>query len=204
MNLSSKSAAGRRQGEWVKQIQLDPADEYIRTEYRLHRKVNGAYVKVVAVSRGRRGKAITLARLIMNPAVDEFVDHINGDTFDNRRVNLRIVTAAQNTMNARKAEWGSASKYKGVTREHNRWLASIRVDGRAVRIGKFDNEIECATAYDTAARIHHGEYATLNFPQAGERSALRVAAESPADKAHRSPESAGDTITEFQIATRFH
>jgi hypothetical protein len=35
-------------------------------------------------------------------------------------------------------------------------------------IGRFDDEIEAARAYDEAVRSYHGEYAHLNFPDAEE------------------------------------
>jgi hypothetical protein len=41
------------------------------------------------------GEMIYLEDLIMNPAPDETVIHLNGDTLDNRRVNLKIVKKMQ-------------------------------------------------------------------------------------------------------------
>lgn len=40
-----------------------------------------------------------LHRVIMDPPKDMVVDHINGDTLDNRRSNLRICTVATNNRN---------------------------------------------------------------------------------------------------------
>jgi hypothetical protein len=37
------------------------------------------------------GKMVYLEDLIMNPAPDETVIHVNGNTLDNRRANLKIV-----------------------------------------------------------------------------------------------------------------
>ena len=91
------------------------------------------------------------------------VDHINGNTLDNRRGNLRACTHTQNMQNKRKRK-ATSSRYKGVSRRENgRWLANIRVDGTLLRLGLFDSEIDAAKTYDTAARQHFGEYARLNF-----------------------------------------
>lgn len=98
-------------------------------------------------------------------------DHINGDGLDNRRTNLRPVTAGQNVANSRKGKW--SSRYKGVSwcKRTKRWRANIMVDGRQPSLGYYDVEEDAARAYDAAARRHFGEYAALNFPGPGERSA---------------------------------
>jgi hypothetical protein len=44
------------------------------------------------------GKTIRLHRLILN-CPDKFIDHINHNTLDNRRQNLRIVTPKENNKN---------------------------------------------------------------------------------------------------------
>jgi hypothetical protein len=67
-----------------------------------------------------------------------------------------------------------SSKYKGVCRQtkNSKWLALITLNDRTVRIGAFSTEVEAAHAYDVAARKNFGEFACLNFPRKGERSAL--------------------------------
>jgi hypothetical protein len=96
------------------------------------------------------------------------VDHRNGDGLDNRRANLRPATIAQNHANMRK--YGGSSDFKGVSliRSTGNWRAAVA--GKYV--GSFADEIDAALAYDRAARLRFGEFAALNFPEPGERSAL--------------------------------
>jgi hypothetical protein len=54
-----------------------------------------------------------------------FIDHINGNKLDNRRENLRIVTATENNRNRTKRE-NTSSKYYGVVKRNpNRFDVSI-------------------------------------------------------------------------------
>jgi hypothetical protein len=94
------------------------------------------------------------------------VDHINNNSLDNRKANLRLATPAQNARNRRKMATKTSSKYKGVSYHsgQKKWCAAIRVDGQYKYFGLFKNEIDAAKAYDKAARKHHKEFAVLNFP----------------------------------------
>ena len=74
------------------------------------------------------------------------VDHINGNTVDNRKCNLRIVTNRLNGMNRHQKK---TSKYPGVcwaTRDR-RWIAQAQISGKHVLIGYFKFEEEAHEAY---------------------------------------------------------
>lgn len=105
------------------------------------------------------------------------VDHINGNGLDNRRCNLRVSTPSQNGGNRRAGSTGS-SRFKGVSwhKRQQRWVAYIRVAGRRIQAGSFVSEVAAARAYDDAAREAFGEFAALNVPRPGERSALEPVA----------------------------
>lgn len=109
---------------------------------------------------GREG--IYLHRLLVGAVKGQVVDHINGDTLDNRLCNLRIVTARQNRANSRKTK-GNTSGFKGVTRSGTGWVAQIGVNGGREYLGYFTHAERAAQAYDRAAIRIHGEHAGLNF-----------------------------------------
>jgi hypothetical protein len=90
------------------------------------------------------------------------LDHKNGDRTDNRIVNLRPSTIAQNQHNAR-LRLDNRSGVKGVSWDsHNkRWRAQIGLRGRTILIGRFRTVGEAAEARAAAANEMHGEFARL-------------------------------------------
>ncbi len=93
------------------------------------------------------------------------VDHINNNTLDNRRENLRVCNSRQNHQN-RKKGYGT-SKYKGVLLppKYKSYKARITADGKIIELGYHKNEIDAAKAYDRAAIEYFGEFANTNFPK---------------------------------------
>jgi hypothetical protein len=72
------------------------------------------------------------------------IDHINGDQSDNRLVNLRSVTGAENCKNRPKLA-GRSSKHIGVSIHRNgRWQATCSVNGRQIYGGLYASEAEAA------------------------------------------------------------
>lgn len=116
---------------------------------------NPGYAENVAVGK--------MHRFIMNPPDDKVIDHINHVTLDNRKLNLRVCTSAENMRN--RVSKKGYSKYKGVSRQsgHKNWVAYIGYDGVHQHLGSFETEEDAAKAYDDAARKHHREFANLNF-----------------------------------------
>lgn len=107
-----------------------------------------------------------LHRLVLERKLDrplqkgEVCDHINGDTLDNRRQNLRAVSHGENIRNQKK-RCNNTSGYKGVSwhkRDHV-WQANIFFDGNAIYLGSFNSAEEAHEAYKTAAIKYHGEFA---------------------------------------------
>ncbi|MCJ7730442.1 MAG: HNH endonuclease [Sedimentisphaerales bacterium] len=112
-----------------------------------------------------RTKISSLHREIMNRPKGVLVDHKNCDSLDNRRANLRLATRAQNAQNTPKRE-NTSSRFIGVcyNKRYKKWYAFIGYEGGKRWLGSFDNEIDAACAYDTAARKYYGEFARLNSP----------------------------------------
>ena len=124
----------------------------------------------------RTQKSIPLHRVILERMVgrklnrNEHTDHINRNSLDNRRCNLRLASHTQNFANSDKQMVFNnkqvSSKYKGVCWDKSRekWLACIGKNNQQINLGRFDDEVEAAKAYDRAALQHFGEFANINFP----------------------------------------
>lgn len=100
------------------------------------------------------------------------VDHKDGDRLNNRRQNLRCATGSQNAGNKRKSSRPKSSRFKGVYWHKQRGQWRVSVANPQQFLGAFTDEAEAAAVYDRAARARWGEFACLNFPKAGERSAI--------------------------------
>jgi len=109
------------------------------------------------------GKSQMMHRVILNAPIGLEVDHINHNTLDNRRCNIRLCTHAQNGRNRLKSS-GTSSKHKGVHwfKPKGYWQAKIKVNGEWIFLGYFDDEDAAGRAYNIAARQHFGEFALLN------------------------------------------
>ena len=109
-------------------------------------------------------------RIILNTPKGMWSDHINHNTLDNRRKNLRIATGSQNQWNKRKAS--GSSKYKGVSwhKGNNKWASQLLAKEKPRYHKEFNSEIDAALAYDVMARKYFGAFACLNFPKTGEQS----------------------------------
>jgi hypothetical protein len=148
---------------------LDSADYYWLRDYSwyLTGKNGKFYVARVEEVANTRIKIKSMQRDIINARKGELVDHRNNNPMDNRSANLRLATREQNVWHRSKMRSYSTSKYIGVCRvkARNRWLATLLFRGKQIWIGRFENEIDAAKAYDKAAKKYFGEFApTPNFP----------------------------------------
>lgn len=102
------------------------------------------------------------------------IDHINGIRHDDRFHNLRLATRSQNCSN--KLKFWKENKYgfRGVKKNHKRFMAMLKTAGKEYYLGVFDTPELAARAYDEAAMKYVGEFARLNFPKTIQRDWLIV------------------------------
>lgn len=117
-------------------------------------------------------KAVAMHDLVFGTKIGgQMIDHINRNRLDNRRENLRAVSAQQNALNRGKMkapERKYKSPYVGVFHKHHAknvlYEAGISIKSRYFYLGRFKTEIEAALQRDAFSYMVHGDLAFLNFP----------------------------------------
>ena len=84
------------------------------------------------------------------------IDHINHNKVDNRKENLRVVNNTQNSWN--KAVWREDGSKIGVRLERGKWLASITINGKMIKLGKYEKYDDAVKARIDAEKKYWGEY----------------------------------------------
>lgn len=99
----------------------------------------------------KKVKTIRMHRELMNAPKGKVIDHINHNTLDNRKSNLRVVSQRQNCQNYEKK---GTSKYPGVSWNsiNKKWTATILIKQNIKNLGYFEDERDAAKAYEEACR----------------------------------------------------
>jgi hypothetical protein len=131
----------------------------------VHRFPNGkVYVYAKHMNPTMNGKRTEerMHQLIMDIPQGMHVDHIDGNTLNNQKSNLRIVTNRQNCMNRHQKK---ASKYPGVTwaKRELRWIAQAQINGKHIHIGSFRSEEDARQAYLGRVTPIENKKTELNF-----------------------------------------
>ena len=143
--------------KYVKELKISAEDVFIISSIRWGFKNNYAI-------QSKRGSKVYLHKLILG-LPDCMVDHINRDTSDNRRENLRLATASENAMNRSPYKGKS---YKGVSTRVSKYtgkttyIARLLVKRKCVYFKTFNNLEEAIKAYNENAIKIFGEFANIN------------------------------------------
>jgi hypothetical protein len=143
---------------------VDDEDYEELSNYNWYANKNHKIIYAIRTCKKEDPTTMLMHRQIMRAKKDQIMDHINGNGLDNRKINLRFCTNAQNQFNSRIKNRFKTSKYKGICwhKDKHKWQAIIQIAGQKIHLGYFVNGREAAIAYNAAARVLFGEFARLN------------------------------------------
>lgn len=111
---------------------------------------------------------LRLHRLVLNLQSSDkvIVDHIDGNTLNNCKSNLRVCTPHENQRNRVVNRTKTSSIYKGVHRKKGAklYFALINTGDKIIQESGYFDEISAAQGYDRLAREYFGDFCRLNFP----------------------------------------
>lgn len=104
----------------------------------------------------------TFARVLLNAPKGMEVDHINGNSLDNRRINLRLVTRQQNRFNIPAHKNKKSGLPKGVTKKRDKYQAKLMYNHQTYSLGCYHTIEGAEAAYLKKAEELQGEFAVHN------------------------------------------
>lgn len=152
-------------GEMETKISLCDLEEVSKMPFTWYPKINEEsqqyYVAANIYISEKKRTTIRLHRYILSPENYYLeVDHINHDTLDNTRENLRITTKSQNQMNRNRSNRNNKTKALGVSyrKDSGKYRVRLYKNRKLVFNSEFDSlEVATQVSIDMRTEIY-GEY----------------------------------------------
>ena len=110
-----------------------------------------------------KNKCINMTTYIMDitDSKRDVVDHLNHDTLDNRRDNLRVTTITDNSKYRKGKNTNNKSGYRNVCwlKDQSKYVVQLMVNGKNQRLGFFTDVEEAAKFAEQMREKHYGEFA---------------------------------------------
>ena len=168
-NGIAKIELHRRKGEnLLATIDLEDLERVINFPYTWYAKYNHTNDCFYVYSspycpETQKCNPLYLHQFIMN-AEGKTVDHMDNDTFNNRKSNLRISTNSDNLKNRKSKNKNNTSGYRNVSwsKSENKWLVQLQINKKNTVLGKFDNVHEAGEFAAEMREKYYGEFAGKN------------------------------------------
>lgn len=123
---------------------------------------NNYYARTNQYHQGSR-KTLRMHRLLFNDCQGMDIDHINHNTLDNRKCNLRCVTRSENMQNLPKTIKSNSSGIRGVSwhKQSKKWQVRVILNNKVNYLGKFDNIMDAKETV-TKFRNKHMPYSEMD------------------------------------------
>lgn len=131
---------------------------------KFQKDINNYYILANIKDKNNKKTTIFLHRFITNCQKGLTVDHINHDTTDNRKKNLRICTQKENNLNQDELRANNKSGYRNISwqKASNAYIITLHIDGKNKTIGRTPSLEEAIKIRDEAKRIY-GVKSVYNF-----------------------------------------
>ena len=106
-----------------------------------------------------KNTSLMLSRLITNAGRGMVVDHINHDTMDNRKNNLRVIEPTYNSRNRNGANKNSISGHRNVSFINGKWTVQLQIAGKNQIFGRFNEISDAIRTADEMRNKYYGEFA---------------------------------------------
>jgi hypothetical protein len=149
-------------GNFIVTIDSEDWDRVKMQKWGIYRDSNSVNTFYVCSKLRKIQKYVRLHRYIMgvtDPKIE--IDHIFGDTLDNRKSQLRICTHMENMKNVKR------KLDTGIDYHNKRWRARITCNGSQMHLGYFVNKLDAISVYKRKSIEIFGEY--LREREAGDR-----------------------------------
>ena len=141
------------------QFIIDAEDIPLVSQRHWYKKADQKYIISDTKEKGRLIERIRLHRYLMGLSADDecVIDHINRDSMDCRKSNMRIATQSQNCLN-KSIRSDNSLGFIGVRHVGRYYYAQIWIANTFIRVGRSNDPVACAQMYNCAAQILHGEF----------------------------------------------
>lgn len=154
----------RNGNEFHTMIDTEDLPKLINYEYswsvKMH-PVNKEWYTFTKVVKEDGSKSTTMLQsfLLDTKGSNIHIDHINHDTLDNRKCNLRITSVSENLRNRKGKNITNKSGYRNVCWDGFSWIVTLRVNGKQTCLGRFKDVDEAGTFAEKMRQKYYGEFA---------------------------------------------
>ena len=129
-------------------------------DYCWHEQISSSGYHMLTAAEPNTNKTILMAHILGY----KWYDHIDRNTLNNRKVNLRPCTASQNNMNQSKQS-NNTSGFIGVSwsKKEQKWIAYININKKLMRLGAFVNKDDAIKIRLQAEAKYYGEFAPQQY-----------------------------------------
>ena len=119
-----------------------------------------AFTKVVK-EEGSKSTTMLQSFLLDTKGSDIHIDHINHDTLDNRKCNLRVTNVFENLRNRKGKNITNTSGYRNVSPSRNGkwWVVTLRVNGKQSELARFSDVDDAGQYAKIMRQKYYGEFA---------------------------------------------